>query len=99
MQDTNASNGQTRPLQGAGRRGRAKLWAERDRCQGETPQDGVRATELGDWGTGDGGGERLRFSRQRSFAVACCSRCIISIGSGKMIVEFFSAAISVSVCR
>ena len=27
------------------------------------------------------------------------SRFISSIGSGKMIVEFFSAAISVSVCR
>ena len=33
------------------------------------------------------------------FAVAACRRWSISIGSGKMIVEFFSAAISVSVCR
>lgn len=33
------------------------------------------------------------------FAVAACSRWSISIGNGKMIVEFFSAAISVNVCR
>ena len=32
-----------------------------------------------------------------STPVSCLSRCIISIGRGKTIVEFFSAAISVSV--
>jgi len=34
-----------------------------------------------------------------STPVICRSRCNSSIGNGKTIVEFFSAAISVNVCR
>jgi len=55
--------------------------------------DGKLATASGDsrWVTGEG--------YPAFFPVACCSSVSISIGNGKMIVEFFSAAISVSVCR